>query len=97
MSLKELSGKDEEIVSYLMESLDDKGYLDEPSESVAERFGEPVERIEKIVAGLQALEPAGVFARNLGRVPSPSAAEKQGGYAGSRGDCKRASGASGGK
>lgn len=49
-----------------MESLDDKGYLDEPSESVAERFGEPVERIEKIVAGLQALEPAGVFARNLG-------------------------------
>ena len=66
VSLKELSGKDEEIVSYLMESLDDKGYLDEPSESVAERFGEPVERIEKVVAGLQALEPAGVFARNLG-------------------------------
>lgn len=66
VSLKELSGKDEEIISYLMESLDDKGYLDEPSESVAERFGEPVEQIEKIISNLQMLEPAGVFARNLG-------------------------------
>lgn len=66
VSLKELSGKDEEIVTYLMESLDDKGYLDEPAESVAKRFREPTKRVEGLLAYLQTLEPAGVFARNLG-------------------------------
>jgi len=40
VSLKELSGKDEEIVSYLMESLDDKGYLDEPAGVFARNLGE---------------------------------------------------------
>lgn len=66
VNLKSLSGKDEEIVAYLMESLDSRGYLDEPAASVAERFHEPAERIESFISYLQTLEPAGVFARDLG-------------------------------
>ena len=66
VNLKSLSGKDEEIVAYLMESLDSRGYLDEPAASVAERFHEPAERVESFISYLQTLEPAGVFARDLG-------------------------------
>lgn len=85
ISLKELSGKDEEIITYLMESLDDRGYLDEPLDSVAERFHEPKERVEEILSQLQTLEPAGVFAKDLSeclllqlkrnRMDSPAAEE----------------------
>ena len=50
---------------FLVESLNQNGWLDESVEDLAEALGKPVEEVEKALAAVQSLEPAGVGARNL--------------------------------
>lgn len=50
---------------FLVESLNQNGWLDESVEDLAEELGKPVEEVEKALAAVQSLEPAGVRARNL--------------------------------
>ena len=50
---------------FLVESLNQNGWLDESVEDLAEELAKPVELVEKALAAVQSLEPAGVGARNL--------------------------------
>ena len=50
---------------FLVESLNQNGWLDESVEDLAEELGKPVEEVEKALAAVQSLVPAGVGARNL--------------------------------
>src|SRR5213593_527635 len=50
---------------FLIGSLDDSGWLATPIEEVAEATGQPLEDCEKVLLLIQALEPAGVGARDL--------------------------------
>ena len=50
---------------FLVESLNQNGWLDESVEDLAEELGKPVEEVEKALAAVQSLEPAGVGDRNL--------------------------------
>lgn len=49
----------------LVESLDRNGWLDEPLTTLASEWDRPVEALEKALALVQTLEPAGVGARDL--------------------------------
>ena len=54
-----------QIAEFLVGSLDDSGWLATPLEDVAQALGKPVEECERVLRVIQALEPAGVGARNL--------------------------------
>src|SRR5882672_2499749 len=54
-----------QIAEFLVGSLDDNGWLATPLEDVAQALGRPVEDCEHALKVIQALEPAGVGARNL--------------------------------
>lgn len=51
--------------SYLVESLNGNGYLDEPLSDLAQELGASEDLMEQALAIVQSLEPAGVAARNL--------------------------------
>lgn len=53
------------IAQYLIDMVDDAGYLTGDLNSVAEKLGAPIEEVEQVLAVLQTLDPAGVCARNL--------------------------------
>lgn len=63
--LAEYSGQDRAIVEFLIHSLDSKGYLTDDIPSIAKYFSVPEERILRLLADIQELDPAGVGARNL--------------------------------
>ncbi len=50
----------------LIEHLDDAGYLQEETASIAERLGCDVVLVDDVLAEMQRLDPSGVFARDLG-------------------------------
>lgn len=50
---------------FLVESLNQNGWLDEPLEDLAAELEQPVELLERALAVVQSLEPAGVGARDL--------------------------------
>src|SRR6516162_4372516 len=54
-----------QLAEFLVGSLDDRGMLATPLGEVAQATGCPVELCEKVLAVIQALEPAGVGARDL--------------------------------
>ena len=54
------------IGAYLIDLLDDAGYLSDSLEAAAEVLGAPLDDITRVLAVLQGFEPTGVFARNLG-------------------------------
>ena len=54
-----------EIIKFMLECLDNKGYLEESIETIASYFGTNAEIVEDLLSGLQALDPAGVCARTL--------------------------------
>ena len=56
---------DRVIAAYLLDQLDDTGYLRGDLADAALRLGCPVERIEPVIRRLQELDPPGVFARDL--------------------------------
>lgn len=54
-----------QIASYLVECLDDDGYLAVELERVARELNEPLREVEAALVAIQSLEPAGVGARTL--------------------------------
>ena len=50
---------------HLIESLDDSGWLSEPTEQTAERLGCDHQRVCDVLACLQRFDPPGIFARDL--------------------------------
>ena len=50
---------------FLVESLNQNGWLDEPLSALAEDLGQPLEQMEQALEVVQSLEPAGVGARDL--------------------------------
>ncbi len=54
------------IAHQLVAQLDSDGYLREPLEEIAAQLGTDVAAVEEVLHTLQGLEPAGVFARDLG-------------------------------
>ena len=53
------------IGQYLIDMVDESGYLVGELQSVADKLGAPLAEVEKVLAVLQALDPAGVCARSL--------------------------------
>jgi RNA polymerase sigma-54 factor len=53
------------IAAYLIDLVDDRGYIPPDLGSAAERLGCGAERVETVLAALQTLEPTGVMARSL--------------------------------
>jgi RNA polymerase sigma-54 factor len=53
------------IGQYLIDMVDEAGYLTGELASVADKLGAPLAEVEAVLALLQTLEPAGVCARNL--------------------------------
>jgi RNA polymerase sigma-54 factor len=53
------------IATYLANNLDNRGFLCCEIEEVQDHFQVPGERVERVIAVLQGLEPAGIAARNL--------------------------------
>ena len=54
-----------EIIKFMLECLDNKGYLEESIETIASYFGTDTELVEDLLSDLQALDPSGVCARTL--------------------------------
>ncbi len=54
-----------EIIKFMLECLDNKGYLEESTETIASYFGTDTEIEEDLLSDLQALDPSGVCARTL--------------------------------
>jgi len=63
--LSDYSKKDREIIDYLILSLDSRGYCTENLSEVAAFNGVSTEKVEAMLRDIQALEPAGIGARNL--------------------------------
>ena len=61
----QLPSKDGPLLEYLVESLDDDGYLRCSVEEAAHLFRVPLERVEYVLAEVQAQEPAGIGARTV--------------------------------
>jgi RNA polymerase sigma-54 factor len=53
------------IGNYLIDMVDEAGYIRVDIHDLAVKFGAPIEMIERILATLQTFDPPGVFARNL--------------------------------
>jgi RNA polymerase sigma-54 factor len=53
------------IGRYLLDMVDEAGYLSGDLAAVAEKLGAPLSAVETVLAGLQAFDPPGVCARNL--------------------------------
>ena len=54
-----------EIIKFMLECLDNKGYLEESIETIASYFGTDTEIVEDLLSDLQALDPSGGCARTL--------------------------------
>jgi RNA polymerase sigma-54 factor len=53
------------IGQYLIDMVDEAGYLPADLSSLPEKLGAPPELIDRVLSGLQTLDPPGVFARSL--------------------------------
>ncbi len=56
---------DRVIAAYLLDQLDEAGYLRGELGDAAVRLGCPADRVERVLARLQELDPPGIFARDL--------------------------------
>ena len=54
------------IGQYLVDLIDEAGYIPQNLESLAERLGAPFAMVEGVLKKLQTLDPPGIFARSLG-------------------------------
>ena len=61
----QLPSEEAPLIEYLVESLNDDGYLTCALEEAAELFRVPLERVERVLAEMQAQEPAGIGARTV--------------------------------
>ena len=58
-------GAERLIARYLIDSLNDAGYLTTELSAIAEQLGAPLELIESVLLKIQGCEPIGVFARSV--------------------------------
>ena len=65
LHLSALSAARRVIGAYLIDSLDEAGYLTEPLADIADRLGAEVCEIEDVLEQMQQFDPAGVFCRDL--------------------------------
>lgn len=65
LQLAPLEGDTRTICEYLIECLDERGFLNAAPAEIAAQLRVPVVSVERAVASLQALEPAGVGARDI--------------------------------
>lgn len=65
LSFSKLNGVDKEIGKYLIEAMDQNGYITIEMSSVAKEFKVEEERVEKVLDVIQTFEPSGVGARSL--------------------------------
>ena len=59
-----LEGEDYKIGYYLINTLDENGYLSISVEEIAEELKTPLDKVEEVLEICQDFEPAGVLARN---------------------------------
>lgn len=62
---KNFTDQETEIIKFMLECLDNKGYLEESIETIASYFGTDNEIVEELLSDLQSLDPSGVCARTL--------------------------------
>ena len=62
---KNFTDQETEIIKFMLECLDNKGYLEESIETIASYFGTDTEIVEELLSDLQPLDPSGVCARTL--------------------------------
>lgn len=61
-----LTGPAERLIArFLVDSLNEAGYLTTDLETVAEQLGAPLATVERVLAAIQGCEPLGVFARDV--------------------------------
>jgi RNA polymerase sigma-54 factor len=60
-----LKGKSYEIGRYIIESLDDNGYMTQTAEEIAASFAVPPAKVEKVASVIRTFDPAGVGASCL--------------------------------
>lgn len=65
LELSTLKGRDKDIGAFLIQMVDDNGYMEVSIEEIAERFQIEVEEAEDILYTLQGFDPQGVCARDL--------------------------------
>lgn len=65
LSTSSLEGIDRKIGRYIIESLDDNGYLHISSKEIADAFNTTVEHIEDVLDVIQTFDPLGIGARTL--------------------------------
>jgi len=53
------------VGQYLIDLVDEAGYIPSSLEPLAERLGAPIELVESVLAKLQTFDPPGIFARSL--------------------------------
>lgn len=63
--LSDYTGKERQIIDYLIESLDPSGYCLENIKEVSEAFSVSADTVEKLLSDIHDLDPAGVGARTL--------------------------------
>ena len=61
----DLPEEDEPIYTYLISSLDEKGFLTESADEMAKKLGVPKTKVEKAIKLLQSYDPPGLGAANL--------------------------------
>lgn len=65
LKMQKYSSKQLRVIKYLIENLDVNGYLSSEPKEISEQLGVPLELVEESIIVIQALEPAGIGARDL--------------------------------
>lgn len=65
LSMSALSSHDMQVAQYIIESLDDRGYLKTNTALIARGFGISLDHVEEILGIVQSFEPVGIAARDL--------------------------------
>ncbi|PTQ10737.1 RNA polymerase sigma-54 factor [Sphingomonas oleivorans] len=60
-----LSGRDLLIATYIIDQIDEAGYLEAPLTEIAQRLETPLHHVERLLAIIQNFDPTGVGARSL--------------------------------
>lgn len=65
ISTSHLNATQKRVLKYLVDALDDNGFLGESPEMIAKLFSLPESDVRQCIAALQSFEPAGIGAKNL--------------------------------
>ncbi len=65
LQLASVRGRTRKLCEYLLECLDERGYLSIAAEEIAAQWHVPLSEVQEAITVLQSLEPAGIGARNL--------------------------------